>query len=1613
LAQCCDAAADSATLIASGFTRAETGLPDEEIIPPVNVDVGAFYVGNPGVQPSSMMVRLDRLLEAGLFDEALSSCTDRDLLIRLLRISEFGYRSTGVNTVRHFACSDRDRLSTPGSPQRLAGLNAFFAKHRVHMTADQRLAAESRAARLFKWSASAAAAPDTPASTSSPPLTSAENAPSEIHLVVGLITDQKRLHALDSLMDDLLALQNSPGLVGLDVVVLENYVTDETFVNGLDTAADRWRAQGLRIHVITQETRLLAMQAGELPPTGHGRLPIGPARTALQTYLYHFIKPRRGAVAWILDDDMRLDPLVSTGGAGGRQRMPLIPLLARLRAEGVDVAIGQYTGAAPLPALSTLRVQMVDLVANLRWLALLPPDATLPDRSACNAASRAGRRDFYYDLSHKETDRLETPFWLEPEHETETVHAACERLCKQLERILDGQQLFRPLVLDAVAAQAFERSPALHRGGNTFVFNADALADVPNAVPDIGGRATRRSDMIWTLMQRSRHQRNIVSVPLGVYHAREAQHGTAEEHERCLADDICGFALFSALQDHAVDSRVDLGDRAEKLRNERLAAFRLSVHRIRGLARELDAIARAPGALAAHSTALAAFARTVLARVDEAMLTRVAHAVAKLDAKQTVDFYKQLPDLILQHQCRIASAALIHDQLRAQRACNAIATVARVMRDDAGCPARLRWLGDGAEGVVLTDETSVFKVFDYWKPVASEQARRRLDELVGRWNNSAGLYGISRFVTEGLDNVLIYPFEDSRPYAGGHGPGIVDLMADCYANGLICRNIHPKNLRVVGGAVKLIDYGGDLAFAQELDDFDWQFELMCRRAYLSWRFWHRSDLSELLRASLSHQDMPELAGFKDYFMEAVWQTTGRSAVQDPVLAMVSDLPRQRVLDFGCGKGELSRQLAAQGHSVVAYDPDPALAGRLGGLASPTLTTATTFEQALTEGPFDLVVCRRVICLLDHVEMLDVATQLRRAVKRDGRVLVAVCHPGYAPWIATSEARPDAASSDNPDTAFRWVKRHRKSGRQLLEFHRPERVLRNVLQRAGFELARRMERTTIDQFRFESACDLLVFECRPAAPPDCTLLIKACAMEAGTVTEQVRRLVQQLASPRPFHEVVLTLDIREDGFLRQYTAGNLSLLRSEAMALRAQGWIDRVVEAPFDAEECSRLNARWLGRNDPATHAANGAPLTAIFAGFEACRTPYLLQTDLDVLVGRSDPSHDYLHDMVQALTNDERAVTAAFNIAQTGDRPYSANDGTGPWRVETRFCLLHMRRLEAILPLMMPPSGPHRSLPAWHRALDASVQGGFAHSLRGGDRRTFFVHPNNDRKADRIGLSRIADRIGMGQVDASQFGAVNLVGTNEQWLRPSRFEPYVFIISGRNVEPGRFRRCLDSVLRQERMDWGAVVFDDASYPAWSELQLDLCSAHASRITFVRNPLRRGLLANTVEAIRVHCGRPDSVMITLDADDCLIGSGVLDILETEYADGADMTVGSMCRTDKKAYYPACFEQPRTHRGGNVWQHLRSFRKSLFEAIPDEYLRLDGNYVELASDWALMLPMAELAVSPRWIEHTLYLHEPGGARDAATIQQRELVIAALMARPPLQRLNSEAAPLGTAA
>lgn len=182
----------------------------------------------------------------------------------------------------------------------------------------------------------------------------------------------------------------------------------------------------------------------------------------------------------------------------------------------------------------------------------------------------------------------------------------------------------------------------------------------------------------------------------------------------------------------------------------------------------------------------------------------------------------------------------------------------------------------------------------------------------------------------------------------------------------------------------------------------------------------------------------------------------------------------------------------------------------------------------------------------------------------------------------------------------------------------------------------------------------------------------------------------------------------------------------------------------------------------------------------------------------------------------------------------------------------------------------------------------------------------------------------------------------------------------------------------------------------------LLAPYADRVTVLRNRRRRGLLFNTWNAITNFCSNPESVIITLDADDALIGPSVLDKVRGEYDEGADVTVGSMLRLDKEANYPVDFDNPRSS-GGNVWQHLRTFRKYLFDAIAVEDLKLDGEWIDLANDWSFMVPIIEMASNPTYIPEPLYLYEPAAPKSREDRKRRDSIIARILKKPTYRKLR----------
>jgi glycosyltransferase involved in cell wall biosynthesis len=243
----------------------------------------------------------------------------------------------------------------------------------------------------------------------------------------------------------------------------------------------------------------------------------------------------------------------------------------------------------------------------------------------------------------------------------------------------------------------------------------------------------------------------------------------------------------------------------------------------------------------------------------------------------------------------------------------------------------------------------------------------------------------------------------------------------------------------------------------------------------------------------------------------------------------------------------------------------------------------------------------------------------------------------------------------------------------------------------------------------------------------TLLIKACPQDHATFREQVAHIVFQLSAPRRFAKVVVTIDPFVGKYLRQYTTGVLQALLDSAEELKISGVIDAVWVAPTEIRSIEATYAKWFEINGiTATHTHSGAPLFSQLWAFGQISTRYVLQADLDVLIGRKDHDHDFLREMLEAASH-PNVWCVGFNIPKKveGFRPYASRPtGFAP---EIRFGLLDLQKISANLPL--PNSVCQGKLEKmWHRSMEEAQRERGMETVRGGDDRSFYVHPSNETK---------------------------------------------------------------------------------------------------------------------------------------------------------------------------------------------------------------------------------------------------------------------------------------------
>jgi GTP cyclohydrolase II len=527
-----------------------------------------------------------------------------------------------------------------------------------------------------------------------------------------------------------------------------------------------------------------------------------------------------------------------------------------------------------------------------------------------------------------------------------------------------------------------------------------------------------------------------------------------------------------------------------------------------------------------------------------------------------------------------------------------------------------------------------------------------------------------------------------------------------------------------------------------------------------------------------------------------------------------------------------------------------------------------------------------------------------------------------------------------------------------------------------------------------------------------LLIKSCLMEVQTLVANVRHLVSTLSfAGNVFREVVLVVDrTKRAGLLRQHHAADEEAFDGALETLSRLGFVTRVLDfegsEPGWAERICALNMRYLGvPGSLATHSENGEAHGATFAALETISAPFVMQVDSDIILNMG-VGEDIVGRAKRLFDADPSAVSVLALPCYYGERVVSRIDSGAGYRFEIRISILHLARFRSLLPLEVT-SESRSSVPGcilsrgWYRVFDDHAwRRGFCHR-RYFDGGGFFVHPPNELKAASVEdylllADRLASRDVVRNADATQrrdtspamkawqaqATQVDAQASRKLDFFAERCEAMIFVCCGRNLSYSRAMRCLSSLHAQRGADSenvGVVVVDDASdsYPAvFFEAARRL---FPGRITCIHTGKRLGTMQTKVHCIKRVCYNPDSIIVTLDLDDFLLeqdeatGLSVVerinDVFERPRTQGRPqplVALGGMVRHSKFVCYQTDLERPRhAPAAGNVWQHLRCFKKLLFDKIDEAHFRLSaaGPWIQHGTDWAFMIPIVEQAGADR--------------------------------------------------
>ncbi len=1078
---------------------------------------------------------------------------------------------------------------------------------------------------------------------------------------------------------------------------------------------------------------------------------------------------------------------------------------------------------------------------------------------------------------------------------------------KILDQVFSGKAFSRPLFKQPEIT--FE---TMSRGGNTLIFNREALK-IQNVSIEIDGTLGRRGDYFWVLQLKQQHFK-VLGSHFCTYHNRNPLHFHYDNEMMKFEKDIIGASFtkafsISASQDHFYHHFQTIFD-------TRLIRFIKNYYRIIGLLSIIE-----------KNDYQSMFTEIHL----QHFILYIRHKINKNKVKPA--YLQVISDQLELNQHQFMESMKQQLQLKLQK--------------------QLTLLGVGNEGVVFTDEVYVYKLFydphidlTYLKQIApSFKTCPHLHELF--FESFAG-YRMIRYR-------YIPHFEK---YHGGFTNQFIKLIRHFKSIGVVPTNIKKSNFIVSNKMLYYIDYGRSFEPLTEAN-----YQKLLKRIYqlIRYHFVTEGQFKEIIY--LSYQGKDQHINFQfEHFLQLIESRT-KEEIHDPIiLQWVQQLAPKTLLDYGAGKCKIANELASS-MEVSVYDVNQTILQERASKSCKLLYKVS--------GTFDVVISNLVLCVVDNLQVESILKEINQSLPIDGHAIISICNPFFND-VERSELRKNL-HLPHYETCECYQKRT-SNKTTLTEYHRPYDVYQRWFLEHGFVIEKETQTEGINYKTFNRMSHHLIFQLRKMRAVEVqplSLLIKASLMDYDYLESQVKHIVLSLQQGFRFLERVLVLDDIKTNRTRAYALDNEIKTNSVLEKLHQQGWLDRIIRVSQHLERLPALYQKYFQKTSQHPYSENGQPLFASLLGFELINSPYVFQTDLDILFKTTNLR--FLETFEHFRSTNK--LSASLSIYHGYDVKHKVEVES---RMEVRNAFLDLHELNLKLPLINTLNSSNQFMLPWHRSSDQTI--GLSLNLRYSAGDLWFIHPENAKKIETNLIAKVMNRLEQNDlINSIQINQVNLMGNSHNWHDTTNHEVILFI-RGYNTHPEKLKRLWDSIKKQTHQDYQIVYIDDAStngsapYMKWL-LKHD--TWFNDKGIFLFNHQNIGSLANQEYALTHIVKNPNAIIINIDNDDALLGPNAIEtILKTYQIQQADVTVGNLLRRDKpvKHYQVVDFRWPWERNGDNIWLHPKTFKKSLFDqAIP--YLKnQDGKYYEVNTDFAMMLPILYFAKKPVFIDECIYYFEP---------------------------------------